>query len=264
MTHNLNSTITARWPHLHEDSTVTADIREPDGESLAPAPTPVFVEGQGWTVEFVGTKPGRYLVAWTDSTLAATYVDTVEVWPADPRFLISVDDAAEGLRWRPADLAKNRGALLLYIAAATEVLEDITGALLLRTIVQPADGGRTGIPLWERPSEVLKVEVNGQEIDGFVPNLNAGIVYLNGVGGMFPWGRQNVTVTYRVGAEQIHPSVQLAARELVRHLWQVGQQAPGASAVTQDSNTVFTPSGFAVPKRVIELAQNQYRLPGMS
>lgn len=241
--------------------TVTLAVTKPDGTPVDPAPT-VSAEH---SAQIDCDQPGRYLLRWSDTSDGETYVDTLEVWPADPRFLISLEDAAAGLQWRPADLEKYGPTLRLYVAAATEVIEDITGALLVRTITQQADGGRTGVALWERPSEILSVTVDGTPFTRYVPNLNAAIVYATPKGERFADGYQNVVITYRAGTEAISPSIQLAARELVRHLWQVGQQAMNDGTVVNygdNSKLALTRTGFAVPRRVIELCGNHHALPG--
>src|SRR5690606_30848525 len=138
---------------------------KPDGTSVSPAPTVSYADGT-FSAAFLADQPGRYVLHWTDTTDTLTHTDILDVWPADPRFLISLDVAATGLRWRPADKVKNLESLRLYVAAATEVIEDIVGAVLVRTIVQPADGGRSGVALWERPSEILSVTVDGQAFSG--------------------------------------------------------------------------------------------------
>ena len=242
--------------------TVTLTVTKPDGTAVTPAPTVTESAGE-YSATVACDQPGRYLLRWVDG--AEVNVDTLEVWPADPRFLISLDDAAAALQWRPQDVAKNGDALRLYIAAATEVIEDITGALLIRTIVQPSDGGRTGVALWERPSEIISVIVDGSPFTRYIPNLNAAIVYATPKGERFTDGYQNVVITYRTGSESISPSIQLGARELVRHLWQVGQQAMTDGAVVNygdDSKLALTRTGFAVPRRVIELCGNHHALPG--
>jgi hypothetical protein len=57
--------------------------------------------------------------------------------------------------------------------------------------------------------------------------------------------------------------VRLAAEEQLRFLWQLGQQGnrPGWGDAADDVE--FTPSGFAVPKRVIELCADSLRPPGI-
>lgn len=243
-----------------DGNTATLQVTYPDGTVVDLDPT----ESGGTFTDTVTTElAGRYVLLWTDSTAEVTHVDTLEVWPEDPRYLISFDDAAKSLQWRDSDRAENGDMLRLYIAAATPIIEDIAGAVLARTITQPADGGKTGIALWERPEEVTSVTIDGAEYTGFVSNLNAAIVYYDRHGSRFPSGRQIVTVTYTTGASQIAPNIQLGTRELVRHLWQIGQQAV-EGGFTEYGQTPMgrTPSGFAVPKRVIELVSPSYSLPG--
>ncbi|MHC9046807.1 hypothetical protein ACYX8G_19655 [Microbacterium saperdae] len=258
---DIGSLATVEWtrPAGH---IVTLAVTKPDGTPIDPAPTVTDAAGK-YSARVLVEYSGRYLLQWTDTTDERTYADTLEVWPRDPRFLISLEDAMNHLGWRDPDKNANGAKLRLYVAAATEVIEDIVGAILIRTVVQPADGGRSGVPLWERPSEIVSVVVNGAATTAYTPNLNAAIVYAGGRdGGRFPDGRQNVIITYRTGASSVAPSIQLATSELIRHLWQVGQQAPAPSAQNASADQAHTPSGFAVPRRVIELCQNTYRLPG--
>lgn len=265
----IGSTTTLEWKPTGWDVTghsATLTVTKPDGSTTTPAVTgPV---GGEFTAPLTADQPGRYVLRWKDTTVNAIATDTLEVWPADPRFLISVHDAIAGLKWGPGDIAANSDKLQLYIAAATEVLEDIAGALIRDTVTQTADGGRTGVLLWERPSAILTVTVNGSPTNDYIANLNAGIVYSSPAGSRFADGRQNIVITYRVGDDQISPSVQLAAAELVRHLWQVGQQAlngsPPEPTALDPRQQSFTRSGFAVPNRVIQLIGNHHALPGLA
>lgn len=241
-------------------NTVTVSVTFPDGSEA----NPIVSESSGtFTASLTASLAGRYLVTWTDAKDTRNEVDTFEVWPADPRMLVSVEDAIEHLGWRSQDTAQNRDMLRLYIAAATPVIEDIVGAVIKRTMTQYADGGRTGVALWERPDEIISVEVDGTEVTDYVANKQAAIVYRGKYGEQFAEGRQVVKITYTTGASQIAPNLQLAVRELVRHLWQVGQQVmEGQPAEYGQRPMGTTPSGFAVPKRVLELCASTYSLPG--
>lgn len=256
---DVGTAYTATWKRPVA-AAVTLTVTAPDGQTSTPA---VTLESGVCTATVPTPHPGRYLLHWADTTGPVTHADVVDVWPADPRFLISLADARAALRFRDKDAAASEDDLRLYIAAATEVLEDITGAILIRTIVQPSDGGRSGVALWERPHRIISVTVNGEDTTAYVPNLNAGIVYAGAKGdGRFPAGRQNIVVTYETGGAEVSMSIQLAARELVRHLWSVGRPSGQQTQAATASEQAFTPSGFAVPKRVIELCHNTYRLPG--
>lgn len=241
---------------------VTLTLIRPDG-TVTTIPATELGGGE-YEAALTAAQPGRYVLRWHDTVDDEWWTDTREVWPADPRFLISLDDAAASLRWRPIDIEKNGEMLRLYIAAATEVIEDITGSLLVRSIEQLSDGGRTGVLLWERPVGPVAVEVDGKAYSGHRVNANAGIVYAATRDGWFTDGRQNVKLTYQAGTSDVSPSIQLAARELIRHLWQIGQQAQSSSEpVAQNEATGQTRTGFAVPNRVIQLCSNHYALPGI-
>lgn len=266
----IGSTVTVTWKPAWAAAghAVTLTLTRPDGTTSSPAVTEDGSVAGQFAADVAADFAGRYLLNWTDTVEDRGDVDILDVWPEDPRYLISVDDAMTALQWSAADKQKHREALSLYVAAATEVIEDITGAVLIRTITQVADGGRTGVALWERPASVASVTVNGDTASGYVANLNAGIVYADKYGGRFADGVQNIVITYTTGGEAVPPSIQLAARELVRHLWQIGQQgpssgqAPGYAPNPQQMSQSRT--GFAVPKRVIELCGNHYALPGMA
>lgn len=242
--------------------TVSLTVTRPDGTTNTPT---VTEDANGLYKADVDTAgfPGRFLLNWTAPGYA--YSDILDVWPADPRFIVSAEDAMDALQWRPADRARDGEQLRLYAAAATEVIEDITGAILVRTVDQDADGGRTGVALWERPDEILTVTVDGKLWDGWVLNKNAAIVYADKRGSRFPDGRQIIHITYKTGLDTIPPSVRLATRELIRHMWQVGQQAPAPTTPAgATADAAHTPSGFAVPRRVIELCANRPHLAGIA
>ncbi|MBX3435955.1 MAG: hypothetical protein KF861_00470 [Planctomycetaceae bacterium] len=257
------------WKLGEPGVTVILTVTTPDGSTV----TPTVTEDAGtYTATVETTWPGRYLLGWAkDAAPAAAYTDILDVWPADPRFLISLAAARAAVGWGVND-TKNNDDLRLFTAAATPVIEDIVGAVLMRSIVQTSDGGKTGIALWERPAsatDVTQVKVNGavQDAGTYTVDPNAAIVYAGSSNAptRFPFGRQNIEITYTTGSNQISPNVRLATAELVRHLWQVGRQGgrPGWGADESAEAQVYTPSGFAVPKRVIELCAPTPRLPGI-
>lgn len=262
---DIGTTATVSWKNAAASATLT--VTAPDGTTT----TPTVTTASGTHTAPVPTvQAGRHLLTWSApaTTPDTKFVDMLDVWPADPRFLISMDDAAAALRWRPADVTARADDLRLYNAAATEVIEDISGAVLVRTVEQYADGGKTGVALWERPDAILGVEVDGVMYTDYRENLSAAIVYAGKDPTLrFVDGRQIVKVTYRVGAATIPPSVRTAVRILLRHMVSV-DQAPvpvsGGNPANQASETVSTPSGFMVPRRVLELVQNRRTLPGLA
>lgn len=261
MSIELGSNATVSWDRT-AGHTVTLSITKPDG--TLNTPTVTSVAGK-FSAIFAASLAGRYLLTWLDDTDDVKYTDIVEVWPADPRFLVSTNEALAQLKWNNATVAASTDQLRLYVAAATPIIEDITGAILQRTVEQYADGGRTGVALWERPDEIISVEVDDTLVTDYVLNKNAAIVYRGRHGERFRDGTQIVKVTYSTGFDQIPPNVKLATLELIRHLWQIGQQISQGAPVEYGSRPMgTTPSGFAVPNRVLELCSSTYSLPGMA
>jgi hypothetical protein len=179
--------------------------------------------------------------------------------------LITLADARASLGWAVSDNA-NDADLERYVEAATPVIENITGPLVLRTgVVFTLDGGRTRLVLPTRFASVTSIVESGVPVTDFVAEPSAGLI----TGGTtespryFAYGVQNIVVTVVTGAATIPANVQLATRELVRFLWQQGRQA-NIPAFGEAPSDASVPMGFAVPKRVMELLQPTPRIAGFA
>ena len=111
------------------------------------------------------------------------------------------------------------------------------------------------------------VTVTGVTVDGvtlsptvYTADLVAGIVYDVPCAA----ARLGVTVTYTAGSTTVPANLQLAALELIRHLWQSSRQSGRPGGIQAASDTVATPFGFAVPKRVVELCEATNSAPGFA
>jgi hypothetical protein len=155
--------------------------------------------------------------------------------------------------------------LTAYIDAAVRVIEDIVGPVGDATRTVTVNGGGRAIVLPSPAATITSVTVAGVATTDYTADLVAGIVY----GGSFATptyfypGNQNVVITYTVGNDNPPANVVLAARELVRFWWQQGQQANRPSFGEAGDSDEYTPSGFAVPRRVIELCAPDMRPPGV-
>ncbi|MEE2568601.1 hypothetical protein V1638_04215 [Pseudarthrobacter sp. J64] len=262
---DLGAKATVKWPTAPATGTYALAVTRPDGQLVTPAPA---VTGTGGTTqaEFVPTMAGRHLLTWSQ-TNAAAYTDVLDVWPADPRFLIPVDQVKNGLNLPSnADPVKYED-LRLYLAAATPVIEDITGPLLAGTQTLIGWGGRSTVVLPHLPNQVLSVTVEGQPVAAYVPDLATGIVYAGSRTAVTSFPRGELIVVYTIGDSEIPPNVKLAVRELVRFWWQAGMQGNGSGGGIRSSapeGEVHTPSGFAVPRRVIELCQANEKIGGFA
>ena len=271
---DLGQAVTLSWATAPAGSTVALNITAPDGTPAAAGTitggSPA-VSGTPVTSVFVPAMPGRYVIRWTAAGDggAGAYSDVLDVWPEDPRFIISLDDARNALNMpstavSPAQLDDLR----LYIAAVTPVLEDIVGPIIPGTFTQTDDGGGWAIPLYNRPTQIVSVVESGQLLDpsAYFCDYDAGILYAGrplAVRRFMP-GYQAVQVTYKAGAQLVPPNVRLAARELLRHWWQLGKQGHGGDANGFGQGETYTPSGYAVPYRVVQLCGKLNRPGGFA
>ncbi len=166
-------------------------------------------------------------------------------------------DVAAMLRWGEPERSKFESQLPLYIAAASQVVEDEAGPFEPRTIQHIADGGPS-VALPHRVNEVVSVQLAtpaGFEVEdgyvvpsagfgdtsGWTVNKNAGIVY-----GPFPRGRQNVRVEFTTGYAPVPEAVTLAATMVAVDMWAIAsQRAPGLDDQVDP--------GYLIPKTVRSL-----------
>ena len=265
---DLGAPVKAVWAGAPAGGTYAVAITRPDGSSFTP---PAITTGPPVSVTFTPNMAGRWLVSWTSSAGAiGAFTDVIAVWPADPRFIIGLDDARAGLNM-PANVSPDAlEDLRLYIAAATPIIEDICGTVVTKTVTQTVDGNKWGVVLWEKPTSIISVTEGGNPgtaVPDYVVDYSAGIIYAGRVFAprRFQPGFAGVTITYTAGSNIVPDNIRLATRELVRHWWQIGKQgarpANGNLPLTADA---WTPSGFAVPRRVIELCTPTDRVGGFA
>lgn len=181
----------------------------------------------------------------------------------------------------------NRDAKLQEIIDGTRpVIEDLAGYVVPQTFIESHDAGDVAIYLRRLPvlsvtsitelrgttTATLTSQPVGSAVDNYgytLENSDTGEIirrgaastptpfggwWVGGASSWISWGIGKVQVTYVAGRSTVPTNIKLAALELIRHLWQMGQQgnrplygAPSDEALTP------TPSGFLVPTRVREL-----------
>ena len=237
---------------------VVCTVTQPDG-TATPCST-VNTSTGNYSAGFTPSQAGRHLVRWVASGVnASSYNDVFDAFPANPRFLISLNDLREALNLAATNTTHD-AELRLYLAACTAVIESIDRSYLTQTRSHVFDGGRTSLVLPETPiTSVTSVShsptvgvtqalpVNAYRVDTF-----SGVVHY--YAGVFPIGRRSITVTYTVGDTVIPPNVILAARELCRHWWQRSQQSPRPAFGGTETDVVYV-ANYAVPNFVIGLLQ---------
>jgi hypothetical protein len=159
--------------------------------------------------------------------------------------------------------------LRLYAEASTAVIEDIVGPVNPRTCTETLEGradtsARNIVVLSLTP--VISVTSITPQMQGlYTPDLAAlvidtttGVLKLSN---WFPFYGP-MTVIYVAGRTSIPANLKLAAMEQFRFMWQLGQQ--GDRFGGGGDSTEWAPSGFAVPRRVIELCAPNRRAPGIA
>ncbi|MFF2274209.1 hypothetical protein ACFVTX_18185 [Agromyces sp. NPDC058136] len=146
-----------------------------------------------------------------------------------------------------------------YIDAATPVIEEIVGPLMNATKTYERDGGKTGVQLPTAVATVTEVREDDVAIDDYFASPTTGIVYAGTrqQRRRFAPGIRNIAVTVTVG-RTVPANVKLATRVLVAFWWQQdrqGNERPGVGVEASDEPMTNTPSGFAIPRRVLQLCR---------
>ncbi len=256
---NLTVTVRTAAGVAADAGAVACTVGLPDGTSVSPA---VSKTATGtYQAAYTPTIPGRHNVRWVATGAnSASYSDVFDAFPANPRFLISLDDLREALNLAATNTTHD-AELRLYLAAATCVIESLDRPYLQETRTHTFSGGCTSLVLPEAPIASV-VSVTHTPASGIPETIAATSWRANTYSGIvtaverFPAGVQNLTVTYTVGEGQIPANVILAARELCRHWWQRSQQSPRPSfgGMGGDGDTVYV-ANYAVPNFVIGLLQ---------
>lgn len=163
--------------------------------------------------------------------------------------LLSLDDAKGFLG---VTTAGKDDTIQGFVDAVTRVIEGIIGPVDTATKTKTVNGGASMIVVGAAMASVMSVQVDGAD-QAYVADLTNGIIY----GGtynapvIFTPGVQNVVITYTVGSDDPPAgNVAMAARELLRFWWQIGQQGTRRNA---PPDAEMPDPAYAVPHRVIEL-----------
>lgn len=156
--------------------------------------------------------------------------------------------------------------LQAYVDSITAVIERHVGPVDRREVSEVIEGRTTTLCLSQIPvvevTAVTPLLNGGQPIDiaDLAPDLASGILRRRS-GGSFAgtiW-----TVEYIAERDPVPPTINLAARILLQHLWRTQYGAARGTSGGNDDYDVTQPIpgfGYAVPNRVLELLE-AYKLP---
>lgn len=247
----------------------TCTVTRPDGTTTTATVTKPST-GLYWGSLAGSNQAGRWRGTFTGTGTNSgklPYTDVIDVWPADPRLIVSLADVRAELN-HVQDV--NDDELRLYIAATTEIVEHLVGAVLVSTEVETFNGGKTGVLLSERAAAITSITVDGVALTAseYVADLDSGIVYAGSTSSptCFTFGRQNVVVTYTTGGSSIAPSVITGARTIAAHLYASSQQSRRGRGRSGDGDGTTLVLGYAIPNAAVEKLSNQRhnRMPGFA
>jgi hypothetical protein len=258
---------------VEEDAgAVTSSVVLPDGTTAPASPITLTKTATGrYAGSLVSTQPGRHrpVSTATGANAGGPYTDVIDVWPADPRLIISLADARAALNTAPTTRV-NDDELRGYLVAAGIVIESMVGTVLTRTVVESRDGsGRMSISLHERPTAITTVVENGTTLAASAFYLDqSGTLWRGSSPGAGTWsGLGRTVVTYTAGSSVVPQNVILAAGHLIRHWWNQSQQSyrPYMGSAAEDMGAVMV-AGYAVPNFVVDLLapSRANRMPGFA
>lgn len=162
--------------------------------------------------------------------------------------------------------------LRVYVDAMTAVIEGIVGPVETRSVTETVDGRGLSLSLLKVP--VVSLASLTPVLDGGTA-LTLAELHLDGAVGIIrrrdgacfrggPW-----TAVYSAGRGDVPPTVNLAARILLQHLWrtQYGASRALSGVGGGEDFSVSEPVigfGYAVPNRVLQLLEPYKTGPGIA
>lgn len=235
-------------------SSVTLTITKPDGTTETPVITnPPTPTGQ-YRYTYIPAAEGRYTWRAVTTTPNTAYQDVFVVRDPEPPALLSLADAKAHLNDTGTS---NDDEIREYLEAATEIVESYVGPIARRTHTARVCGYRREIPLPH--TQVLAVTAITDVRTGTAPitlsdlaiDAVPGVIsFKNGMA--FQYGEMDIT--YTVGRTSVKANWTLAAKIIVKHMWET--QLGSLPSIQGDSpGYVVTGSGYLVPFRAMSLLQ---------
>jgi hypothetical protein len=265
--------------------TLTSIVVTNDGPAVLtvtdPSGTPTVTPGIAFTSNaYTGTYAplvaGRFAVKWATASNVAQDVFDVRSTTIG---VISLDDVRAWLRLRTVDVGDNE-KLLALIETASDLISDVTGPLLPTTYTEQFSGGKphytvmhppllsitTMTEFWGNQAKPLTEQPLGFQTNpyGFTVDYTTGQITRRTFGGdasIFAQGVKNVVVTYVAQLSPIPNAIQMATRELVKHLYNNTQIPSGKARVGGADADFSAPIAYAIPNFVLDMIPLKYRRP---
>ncbi len=233
---------------------ITLTITLPDQTTATPSPSNPST-GK-YQYDYPTTQAGRHIARWlATGQNAGAYVDSFDVRPASPGYIVSLADAKRHLN---ITTTTNDEQLRTFIEAATAAVEGhVNKAVIVRSFTEVHDGGyaialnRTPVisvttlaPVYTGGTSYLPADLTIASSSGMISLLSGAVL------------RGPLTITYVAGMPVIPANYTLAAHIIIQHLWQTvrGSGVGSARAYGAEGESEFlTGTGFSIPHRALEL-----------
>lgn len=159
--------------------------------------------------------------------------------------------------------------LTAYIDALTPIIERYVGPVENRTVTETVDSKGLALAVTQVPAvsltSITPVLVGGLALGVADVVLDGAAGIIRRVDGSFfgggPW-----EVVYVAGRGEIHPTINVAARILLQHLWrtQYGAARGNFGSDDFDVNEPVAGWGYAVPNRVLQMLEGFKVPPGVA
>ncbi|MGH8571248.1 MAG: head-tail connector protein [Gammaproteobacteria bacterium] len=233
-------------------TTVSLTITLPDGTLVTPAVANPPAETGIYTYDYPTTQVGRHIWLAASTGPTAVYGPIVfNVIPSSPGGIIGLDEAKQHLN---ITNSFNDEELRGFLEAATLVVEDVVGPVVARSFTEIHDSG----------ARLVLNQCPAISLTTLIPVLTGGTSYLPADLDLDPntavvrhksgiCFEGPLRVTYTAGRRVVPDNIVQGTKEIVRHMWDTQRGHSGIRPGLGEEDLGFTSSGFAVPRRALEL-----------
>lgn len=213
--------------NLADAGAVTLTITLPNGTSITS--TPLNPATGVYQYDYQPTMAGRHVARWVATGAnASSFVDTFDVRLANPDYLVSLADVK---RYLNILTTTNDEELRGFIEAATGIIEDVTGPVVVRSVAETHTRPGRVLVLRSAPvvslTSITSVLTNsGLSYDVTALDVDTDTGIVRRIDGLpLVWRRPGfaptpVRIVYTAGRPVVPAAITMAAQVIIDHLWE--------------------------------------------
>lgn len=250
-------------------TSVVLTITLPDGTTATPT---VSNPSTGkYQVDHVTTQAGRHLARWVSNGPDTAYVDTFDVRPAAPGYLVSLADTKRHLSL--TGTTDRDEQLRTFIEAATRLVESKVGAVVRRSHTDLLRG--RGLPFLRMPhapvisvTSIVDPRTGLALVDVADLDVDTDVGIARRLDGCLFHGLYRVT--YVAGRPVVPANFALAAQIIVGHMWETQRGRSFRPTISGDDDSASITAemvgglGYILPRRAMQLLEPDLRMPGIA